>query len=111
MAVWEPILKSASCIKKLEKPILTKADVPYEAELVFNAGVAKIDGKYVMAFRNDYGTNKERYENEGKRFDGTSVGVAVSDNGVDGWKYLKSRSSTAAIMKAPRSIVFMIRVS
>ena len=32
-----------------------------EAELVFNAGVAKIDGKYVMFFRNDYGTNEEKW--------------------------------------------------
>ena len=38
MPMWNPILKSADCLKKVEKPILTKADVPYEAELVFNAG-------------------------------------------------------------------------
>lgn len=86
MAVWEPILKSASCIKKLEKPILTKADVPYEAELVFNAGVAKIDGKYVMAFRNDYGTDEESFSNGKGRLMGTAIGVAVSDDGISNWK-------------------------
>ena len=64
MPVWEPILKTSPCIKKIDKPILTKGDIPYEAELVFNAGVAKIDGKYVMVFRNDYGTTREAFEND-----------------------------------------------
>ena len=36
-------------------PVLSAADVPYEARLVFNAGVTKYQGKYVMVFRNDYG--------------------------------------------------------
>ncbi len=79
-------LKSSPAITKLDKPIFTAEDIPYDASLIFNAGVIKHNGKYVMIFRNDYGTDKQRYENEGKRFDGTSVGVAVSDNGVDGWK-------------------------
>lgn len=79
-------LKSSPAITKLDKPIFIAEDIPYDASLIFNAGVIKHNGKYVMIFRNDYGTDKQRYENEGKRFDGTSVGVAVSDNGVDGWK-------------------------
>lgn len=79
-------LKSSPVITKLDKPIFTAEDIPYDASLIFNAGVIKHNGKYVMIFRNDYGTTKERFENEGKHFDGTSVGVAVSDNGVDGWK-------------------------
>ena len=86
MPVWNPALKSASCIKKLEKPILTREDMPYESALVFNAGVAKVKGKYVMVFRNDYGTDSRAYVEEKKRFSGTSVGIAISDNGVDGWK-------------------------
>ena len=36
-------------------PVLTKNDVPYPAELVFNAGITKYNNKYVMIFRNDYG--------------------------------------------------------
>ena len=36
-------------------PVLTKDDVPFEAELVFNAGVTYFQGKYVMVFRNDFG--------------------------------------------------------
>ena len=86
MAMWKPILKSASCLKKVEKPILTKDDMPYASNLVFNAGVAKVDGKYVMVFRNDYGTSEEAFVKERKSFTGTSVGIAVSDNGIDGWR-------------------------
>ena len=36
------------------RPILTKENVPYPAELIFNAGVTKYQGKYVMVFRDDY---------------------------------------------------------
>lgn len=85
MPIWEPILKSAKCITKLEKPILTKDDIPYSASLIFNAGVAKIKGKYVMAFRNDYGADEVKYS-KGGGFEGTSVGIAVSDNGIDNWE-------------------------
>ncbi len=85
MGVVTPILKSADCLKKLERPILTSADMPYESLLVFNAGVTKFNGKYIMVFRNDYGTDPERFLRE-KHMPGTSIGVAVSDNGIDGWK-------------------------
>ena len=87
MGIVTPILKSAPFLKKLDKPILTSADMPYESMLVFNAGVTKFKGKYIMVFRNDYGTTPERYVKE-RHMPGTSVGVAVSDNGVDGWKVL-----------------------
>ncbi|MBQ2675936.1 MAG: glycoside hydrolase family 130 protein [Clostridia bacterium] len=86
MPIWEPVLKSADCIKKLKKPILTKDDIPYEAELIFNAGVAKINGKYVMAFRNDYGASREQYEKKEKGLDCTDIGIAISDNGIDNWQ-------------------------
>ena len=86
MPAWNPILKSADCIKKLEKPILTKNDIPYEAQLVFNAGVIKRNGKYVMVFRDDYGTDREAYEKKEGGLYGTKVGIAVSDNGIDGWQ-------------------------
>lgn len=74
--------KSAACINKLTKPVLTKDDIPYEASLIFNAGVVKFNGKYVMVFRNDYGATEETFPD---RFY-TSVGVAYSDNGIDAWK-------------------------
>lgn len=83
MPILEPKLTSATCIHKLQRPILTKDDIPYEASLVFNAGVNKINGKYVMIFRNDYGPTEETF---GQKKFGTSIGVAYSDNGVDGWK-------------------------
>ena len=85
MAILEPILKSADCITKYDKPILTKDDLPYDSALVFNAGVIKHGGKYLMIFRNDYGTDQEGYE-RGERLTGTSIGFAESDNGIDGWR-------------------------
>lgn len=60
----------------MEQPILTYRDIPYPAALIFNAGVAKINGKYVMLFRNDYGD----YEKQILR--GTNLGLAYSDDGI-----------------------------
>lgn len=63
-------------VKKLDKPILTRADVPYHATLVFNAGVTKYNGKYVMVFRNDYGTWGDPH------IAGNNLGFATSDDGI-----------------------------
>ena len=82
-----PALYTHPCIKKRPAPIMRPEDLPYPSSLVFNAGVIKYRGEYVMVFRNDYGTGKEAYENERVRFAGTSVGVARSKNGVDGWTF------------------------
>ena len=57
-------------------PVLTHEDVPFRATLVFNAGVTKWRGRYVMVFRNDYG------EWGVPRFQGTNLGLAFSDDGV-----------------------------
>ncbi len=57
-------------------PILTAKDVPYHCTLLFNAGVAKWQGRYVMVFRNDYGRWGDT------RFDGTNLGIAHSDDGI-----------------------------
>jgi len=59
-----------------DNPVLTAADVPYHATLVFNAGVCKYQGRYVMVFRNDYG------DADAKRLDGRNQGLALSDDGV-----------------------------
>ncbi len=59
MKTLKPKLCSAECIIKTEKLVLTKDDIPYEASLIFNAGVAKYNGKYVMVFRNDYGPTEK----------------------------------------------------
>ena len=75
-------MTSAPCITRFPgNPILSAADIPYPASLIFNAGVCKYQGKYVMAFRNDYGSTEEQWA-AGKRFDGTNVGLAFSDDGV-----------------------------
>jgi beta-1,4-mannooligosaccharide/beta-1,4-mannosyl-N-acetylglucosamine phosphorylase len=58
-------------------PVLSAAGVPYPATLIFNAGVAKWQGRYVMVFRNDYGGTPGT-----AHFDGTNIGVAFSDDGI-----------------------------
>lgn len=63
-------------------PILTPKDVPYGPAMVFNAGVAKYEGKYVMVFRNDYGNAVEERVSP---LSTTNLGLAVSDDGID-WK-------------------------
>lgn len=67
---------SSPVIHKLPQPVLTYKDIPYNAALIFNAGVTKFGGKYVMVFRNDYGSYEEQ------RLAGTNIGLAFSDNGV-----------------------------
>ena len=87
MAKWMPELNGAKCIRKLDKPIITAKDVPYTAQFVFNAGVAKIKGKYVIIFRNDYNMDMSYYPNGYGDNRAISRGIAVSDNGVDNWKF------------------------
>lgn len=82
-----PPLKSHPFIQKKSSAIITSDDLPYESSLVFNAGVIKYRGEYVMIFRNDYGTDRYSYENLNHRFCGTSVGIARSKNGIDGWRF------------------------
>lgn len=71
--------KSAACLKKHPTPVLTYKDIPYKAALIFNAGVAKYEGRYVMMFRNDYG------DYDAQTLEGTNIGLAVSDDGIH-WK-------------------------
>ncbi|THF84168.1 glycoside hydrolase family 130 protein [Cohnella fermenti] len=60
-------------------PVLSAADVPYPTALVFNGGVTKYHGKYVMIFRNDYGSLAEQTLLPPDR---TDLGIAFSDDGV-----------------------------
>ena len=70
-------LKSSTVIKRYsENPILSAGDIPYNASLIYNPGVTKFNGKYVMVFTNDYGSFKD------ERRDGTNLGLAYSDDGV-----------------------------
>jgi beta-1,4-mannooligosaccharide/beta-1,4-mannosyl-N-acetylglucosamine phosphorylase len=70
--------KSAGLTRYSGNPVLSAARIPYPATLIFNAGVAKYQGKYVMVFRNDYGG-----EPGSGRFAGTNIGVAFSDDGLN----------------------------
>jgi len=73
----EPLLKSSDIVKKYENnPVLSKKDIPYNADCIFNAGVAKYKGRYIMIFRNDYGHKK------GWLFEGSNLGIAFSEDGV-----------------------------
>jgi len=70
-------LRSSPVIQRYPgNPVLSAKDVPYKSDLVFNAGVAKYQGKYVMVFRNDYGYSG------GNNFEGTNIGIAYSDDGI-----------------------------
>lgn len=71
------VLKSAACIRRLPKAVLTSEMVPFPSTCVFNAGVCKHQGKYVMLFRNDVG------ERDVCKFHTTNLGLAFSDNGID----------------------------
>ena len=71
------LLKSSNLIKKCDKPILTAKDIPYHATLIFNAGVTKYQGKYVMVFRNDISNFSQRCSFS------HNLGVAVSDDGIN----------------------------
>ena len=64
-----------------QNPILSKKDVPYPAELVFNAGVCKYQNRYVMCFRNDYGSTEAEFA-AGRGHLETNIGLATSDDGV-----------------------------
>lgn len=78
----DSVLKSLPCVKRYEgNPVLTKEDVPYEADLIFNAGVIRWKDGYAVAFRNDYGCTQPEWES-GKRFKGTNIGLAFSKDGI-----------------------------
>ena len=66
-----------------ENPILTCKDVPGDAGLIFNAGVTKFNGSYVMVFRNDYDAIEADFQKEprGKTFK-TKLGLAFSADGI-----------------------------
>lgn len=63
-------------VRSPANPILTANNVPFPATLVFNAGVCKFHGEYVMIFRNDYGAV------ETKMLQGTNLGLAFSHDGI-----------------------------
>lgn len=69
-------LMPSPLVRHRANPILTARDVPYHATLLFNAGVCRYQGQYLMIFRNDYGRWGDT------TFDGTNLGLATSPDGV-----------------------------
>ena len=71
-------LRSAPCLKRHPaNPVLQARDVPYDAALVFNCGVTKYQGRYVMVFCNDFDVR------EGTPYpQRTNLGLAFSRDGV-----------------------------
>ncbi|MFH5183627.1 glycoside hydrolase family 130 protein [Paenibacillus sp. TAB 01] len=77
--IISPLHSSPVIRRHPANPLLAPKDVPYGPAMVFNAGVAKYEGKYVMVFRNDYGdAAAETIEPAGT----TNLGLAFSDDGV-----------------------------
>ncbi len=77
-------------------PVLSKKDVPFDSQLVFNAGITKFQGKYVMAFRNDYGSDQQVWIEHFKKYPDyppvkgisfpplyTNIGLAFSNDGIN----------------------------
>jgi len=56
MIANEPLLK-----RYQGNPILSPKDVQFEASQIFNAGVVKHHGEYLMAFRNDYNMSPQLF--------------------------------------------------
>lgn len=72
-------LFSSPAIKRYEKnPVLTHNDVPYPADLAFNAGCVKFNGRYIMAFRYDVFNERNRK----KGLADTGTGLAESYDGL-----------------------------
>jgi beta-1,4-mannooligosaccharide/beta-1,4-mannosyl-N-acetylglucosamine phosphorylase len=80
-----------------DNPLLSREDVPYDCCLVFNAGVAKYQGRYVMVFRNDYGEC-------GVKVTGTNLGVAYSNDGVKWDVTDKPCWTTEDVIRATRDL-------
>ena len=80
------IFSTATCVRRSPlNPLLSADRMPFDASLVFNAGVAKYQGRYVMLFRNDYGATEADFLASGKRgvpFKGTNIGLAESADGI-----------------------------
>lgn len=77
-----PLTSSPLVQRHPANPILTAEDIPYPAELIFNAGVTHYRGRYVMVFRNDYNV---RAGLATKGLPDTNLGLAFSDDGIN-WK-------------------------
>ena len=84
-----------SCVRKYAgNPVLSPEDIPFEAVQVYNAGVTKFNGRYVMIFRDDYGRTEADFRKRREIADSTgepfrwpentriTLGIAFSDDGI-----------------------------
>ncbi|MBA4388913.1 MAG: glycosidase [Verrucomicrobia bacterium] len=71
------IQSSPAICRHPSNPVLSAKNVPYPATLVFNAGVAKFQGRYVMVFRNDVATGPGE-----SALGETNIGLAFSTDGI-----------------------------
>ncbi len=78
MTAIGPLTSSPIITRCPANPVLAAKDVPYPSQLVFNAGVTKYQGRYVMVFRNDFGPGP----GGSPMLTGTNIGLAFSDDGV-----------------------------
>lgn len=73
-----PLASSPVISRCAANPVLSAKDIPYDASLIFNAGVTKYQGRYVMVFRNDYGQRPNSPHPAA-----TNIGLAFSDDGIN----------------------------
>ena len=74
--------------KHPQNPILSSKDIPYASNQVYNAGVIKYQGKYVMVFRNDYDRSHDDFKEHAAKGLGfppvkINLGIAYSDDGIN----------------------------
>lgn len=63
-------------------PLLTAKDVPYYADLVYNAGVTFFNGRYCIAPRVDCADKSDEVEKE-SNFESINTGLGWSDDGIN----------------------------
>ena len=63
-------------------PLLTAEDVPYYADLVYNAGVTFFNGRYCIAPRVDCADKSDEVEKE-SNFESINTGLGWSDDGIN----------------------------
>ena len=85
--IEQNLFTTASIVTRYpNNPVLSSQDVPGQPSLIFNAGVCKYQGQYVMAYRCDDCTNMDQANGDTipHQFK-TWIGFAYSDNGLQ-WR-------------------------
>ena len=84
------VTKQMKITKYPGNPVLSAKDIPYDAVQIFNAGITKYQGRYVMVFRNDHGVPEKDFREYCEKFGKfppakINIGIAFSDDGIN-WK-------------------------